>query len=633
MENYINYFAPTVDQILGLASLLLVSLLIAVIGGAIQGKNRPTEVDLIAGWGLVSLFFVLAGAIFNTDLRNIIIVLICLSALSCSYIIIRERRLIAGDVSRSLVIAFPLIWLAATMSISQWDELTQWVPNGRYLNDYHVFPGANNPPTTSVFPAYPHGLALIIYLTSQATGHLVENASGAFNIILLATFAIMVGRTIRLGITSANPNARVPLGLMALPPKQLGWVYCALGGLAVTGLNPTFVPKIVFTAYADTATSVLIGMSCFLLWYLLNTLSGVQKEFSAKQLSISFGLVSIALINVKQINLFFFFLIILAGFFIAIKDKNIRLKHFLNLLPYLIVPPISMYILWRLHIDINDVPGEFTFLPRSKWLMDHIFDIASLMLTIATKKGGYFVIMLVAFVVAVRGAFRIQTPIDRLSIIVATLFIGYMLFLLFAYVAIFGGGEGHRAASFWRYNMHLGGACVLFATYGIAIMWRRWIPGFLPRGLIWVVILCCIIGPVAFAHKIRFDLHPAKVFVRQVAEEAIPSLPPKARLAILDPTSNGEFTVIVRYVANFKVHIVGELTAGSAKTLKNVKTFLAQTKPDYIWLHVPTEATNSALDVKVTQGSSYLLKKKNNSWRVIKKWKYPGYSDPNNVKW
>ena len=75
----------------------------------------------------------------------------------------------------------------------------------------------------------------------------VENVSAIFSIVLMVLSPC--------GGMTRDANADTQL------VGKIGWTYCAIGALAITGLNPTFVPKIVFTAYADTLTTVLVGMS------------------------------------------------------------------------------------------------------------------------------------------------------------------------------------------------------------------------------------------------------------------------------------------------------------------------------------------------------------------------------------
>ena len=81
----------------------------------------------------------------------------------------------------------------------------------------------------------------------------------------MALFAVMLGRLTRDAIADTQPVGKI------------GWTYCAIGALAITGLNPTFVPKIVFTAYADTPTMVLVGMLSVMMWMMLNALPTARK--------------------------------------------------------------------------------------------------------------------------------------------------------------------------------------------------------------------------------------------------------------------------------------------------------------------------------------------------------------------
>ena len=251
------------------------------------------------------------------------------------------------------------------------------------------------------------------------------------------------------------------------------------------------------------------------------------------------------------------------------------------------------------------------------------------MALIASKKGGYFGVMLVAVAFGIRALWRMRSPLDRLSLLVAALFAGYTAFLLFTYVSAFGRGEALRAASYWRYNMHLGGACVVFGAYGLALLWRRWITTRLRRDLSWIAILLILVIPFAAAHKIRFDVRPAKTYVRTVAEEFADILPAGARVAIFDLTGNGSFGVIARYAASRRATIVGEMTAAAQPTVPHIERFIRHTNPDFIWIHVPTDAARKVFGAEMPDYSSYLVERRDGTWAVVRSWPYPGYRDPN----
>jgi hypothetical protein len=625
MQKTIGYFSTDLDQLMGFAALLAVCACIAILGGAISARKRLYELDIIAGWSLVSLTYVVAGGWMGVDFRWITGALLVALAVSAYVQFKRPEALGSADLGRTLILALPMIWLAGCMMLSQWDEFTHWMPNARYLLEHHTLPGAGNPPSPSGLPGYPYGLAYVVYLTSRIVGFLAENATPVFNVILLATLAVLVGRMIQMAMARPATGGQAAAGKP--PAEKIGWLYCGIGTLAVTALNPTFVPKIVFTSYADTPTAVLVGALCVILWLLLDRLAG-ENDHSPQSLAWTYGLVAMAAVSVKQPNIVLVGLVTIGGLMVALRDPNISLGRFIRLLLMMAIPPITIYLAWRLHISVNDVSGEFQFLPRTAWLTDQISVVAGRMALIASKKGGYFAVMLIACIVAIRALWRIRTPLDRLGLIVAVLFVGYNLFLLFAYVTAFGR-NGLVAPSYWRFNMHLGGACVIFGAYGLAQLWRSRVTLKPRRSYAVVVFLLILIAPLALAHKIRFDQYAPKIFVRAVAEEIVETIPKNARFASFDVTSVGDFEVMARYVITPHVDYVGFVIAASQPTVENIRKFIDTRQPEYAWIHVPTEPLRTVTGLTLPPRHSYLIKNENSEWKVIKSWPFPGYDDPN----
>lgn len=618
MNNLIAYFSATQNQITGLVALLITCAMLFMIGMLIRPQRYMPEINLIAGWSLISLVFIIAGGLGDINFQ-IITACLALTALFSFFGMLRKKRDESQiDVIRSLVLALPLLWLTATMTISQWDEFTHWIPNARYLFTFDSLPGPDRPEPTSNLPGYPHTLAFVIYLTSIITGQLAENASAIFTVVLLALFAVTLGRI-------AKQTANDDQG------SKIGWSFCAIGALAITVLNPTFVPKIVFTAYADTPTMVLIGILTVLMWKILNALAETEKRCSARALSWSFGLVAMAAVGTKQPNIVLCCLITLSGLVVVFRDPKISLGSYLQLLPVIVLPSVLIYFAWQLHIEVNHVEGEFNFLPIEDWNINKIDVIAKKMLLIATKKGGYFGVMTVACLFGTRALWRVKTPFDRLSIVIAVLFAGYILFLLFVYVSAFGG-NGLVAPSFWRFNMHLGGACVVFGVAGTALMLRRFIAIRPHKSLAWLAIALILCAPFALAYKIRFDLHPPKVFVRTVMERVVEMVPRGAPFAVLDVTGNGEFEVIARYVASPHVDYRGFFTASYVPSVKNLQNFVRVKQPTYIWIHVPTAAVQEALNVRLKPHHSHLVKMQGLQATTLRAWPFPGYNDPNTAQ-
>ncbi len=61
MATIVQYFTPSLFQLLGLVSLLLVSLMMLVFGALVGGQRRLAEADLIIGWAVLSSVFVIVG--------------------------------------------------------------------------------------------------------------------------------------------------------------------------------------------------------------------------------------------------------------------------------------------------------------------------------------------------------------------------------------------------------------------------------------------------------------------------------------------------------------------------------------------------------------------------------------------
>ena len=82
MQQFIGYFTPTLDQLVGLGALLVVCAGLVSIGGAMRGRKRLLETDLIAGWAVASVTFTAAGGLIHVDFRWIALAL--LAAMGCA---------------------------------------------------------------------------------------------------------------------------------------------------------------------------------------------------------------------------------------------------------------------------------------------------------------------------------------------------------------------------------------------------------------------------------------------------------------------------------------------------------------------------------------------------------------------
>ncbi|MCH8859156.1 MAG: hypothetical protein IID54_06190 [Proteobacteria bacterium] len=430
------------------------------LGAAIGGRERERYADPIFGWAVAALVFTLAGVFVALPFTFLAIGLALAAAGSAVFIYRRDGAIYPASALKMGLLAIPLILLSSAMVASQWDEFSHWLPSSRFLFESDAFPTAANPETGASFPAYPYGWPLMNYLSSRLAGRFVENTGGMFNVLLLLTFGLLIAKIIRRGL--GDVAGRAP-----------GWALIALGGLAVTLLNPTFVQKLVLTAYSDGPTAATVGFAGVLGWFMLDALAAGEKS-RARRLALQMGLIMLVMINIRQANLVLFVMLTGGVAVAGWRDPTIRLAELARLLPLMIVPPLLIFLVWRFHVSSGLSGAEFTVGAVSEWLIGNIPEILARMLLILSKKGAYLVLALTAIGFGVAGFFRVRGSFDRLAIIVGAIFLGYNAFLLFTYVSVFGERDALRAVSLWRYNMHLGPLGVAFAAYGLALLWKKY---------------------------------------------------------------------------------------------------------------------------------------------------------------
>lgn len=91
MNKLITYFSATQDQITGLVALLIVCAMLLMIGMLIRPQRYMPEIDLIAGWSLVTIVFVVAGGLGGINFQTITTVLV-LTAILSLVVMLRKKR-------------------------------------------------------------------------------------------------------------------------------------------------------------------------------------------------------------------------------------------------------------------------------------------------------------------------------------------------------------------------------------------------------------------------------------------------------------------------------------------------------------------------------------------------------------
>lgn len=630
--SFIDYFLLDGAQIIGLVAVLLTALGLVAIGGLVGGRNRIAEGDLIYGWALALAVYTSIGTLTDIKFSIIGLGLAAIAAAAGLILAWREKKIWSSNVWRVLLCSGFLIILIADMKPSQWDEFTNWLPNARHLFVHDGFPSITGPAHDLPAPAYPYGLPLLIYFASLIAGTLVENAGALFNLLFYLGFAGLLARVIGLAVSDGSDGgdgeAKAGVARPAFTPT--GWALCALGGLAITALSPTFVPKIVFTAYAEVGTAISLGLGAVLGWLMLDALAHGDRR-QAGRLAWQLSLAAIVLVSMKQGNYVLLASLYAALAFVAWRDRRVPLIEFIRLVLLALLLPIAVWALWRVYVGAHIEAGEFIIRPFSQWFFPFIGDIAARMALVASKKGGYFGVMLVAVLVMLFTMRHMRTRWHSLAAITAIVFILYNAGLLLAYISAFGEGEARRAASYWRYNMHLGGVCVVFAAYGLGLLWHRrpnWLRNAWPGR---IAIILVILLPFAAATKLRFDDRPPKTYVRAVASDIRDSIEPNSRLAVIDFAHGGFYAMMMRYYVFDAADIAVILTAYQGVSARIIRKSIDESNATHAWVHIPTQEGAKAFGVQLPDRSSYFLKRQNGAWRIIRSWPYPGYRLPSDL--
>ena len=316
MSGHMNLIFVGPEQFLPIITALVLWLGLAGIGGLFTDKDRLIEGNAIYGWAIISAALTIFGVLFDQSL----FMLSCILALISLFGIYRSIRfsqpLFINGIWRVLILAFPLLWISGAMEPSQWDEFSHWLPASKYLIEFDEFPTKVRPLLgPHMLPAYPYGWPYLMYLSSLISGEFIDNVSSTLNIFLLLSF-----------LTFALRTAFRIAGHRVI--DNISWPFASAVVLFATVFNPTFVQKIVLTAYSDLSTSVLTGFSLLIGYYFIQSLKNRKSRFSwssAWQLSLVLSI----LINVRQANLVLVVAVIVALTILVLRDSEIQLRDYL----------------------------------------------------------------------------------------------------------------------------------------------------------------------------------------------------------------------------------------------------------------------------------------------------------------
>lgn len=611
-SSFHSYFFDGGGQLLSLVCVGVVWLGFSALGSMAGGRGRMRELDPLVGWGWLGLAMTASGVFLPIPFTVLAAGAAVLAAAGGLWRWRRDGGIVPESFLKLLAITAPLLVLVSAMRASQWDEFSDWMVIPRYMLATDAFPSEQNPYPNAVFSGYPYSWHFVTYLASRLAGELLESAGALTNVLLLLMFGLVIVQLIAEGAERKE--------LAAAP----GWAFVSLGAMAVLLANPTFSQKIVLTSYAETASAVSTGAAVILGWRIIEALIDGERP-RARQLAWQMGAVLALLINLKQATMALVVLVVLASFFVALRDRRVPLGDVLKLSPRIVAPALILYLVWRYYVSSDPAINELPMRPFDGWFFDIIGHIVVRMLTVFAKKGYYFALALVVIGFGIRGFFRSATPVDRFAAVAAMVVVGYNAFLLVAYLGVFGRFDAMRAASVWRYNMHLGPAVLAFAAYGAAIVWRRHLAARWDwRRVRWAPLALVLVAPFVFAKKIRFDLAPFIVHARTVGAELRTFLGPGDTYFVVDPAGSGESAVIFRFEIDRQAQFGGYVSVYHRNREDHLRKTMARPEVNTAVAFSMEDRFAAILGRTFQPNRTYLLRRDGmGPWREVKSWPRP----------
>ena len=485
----------------------------------------------------------------------------------------------------------------------------------QHLLDGDGFPVGSAQDLRLSFPAYPYGWPLLPHLAHRLAGQFHESTGAVMNVLITLSVGLLA---VRLWLEGAGRDIHA----------GRSWMAAAFAVLAGTLLNTTFVQKVVLTYYADTATAAATAVTGLLAWKLLDALADSEAS-RARTLAWQIGLTGLVLVNIKQANAILLALILVGSAVVALRERPVSFGRWLRLAPIMVLPAIAIFGLWA-YFSATALPSvsAMAFRPLDEWAFDIVWPVVQRMALVASNKGGYFGLMAVAVGIGFWGLIRPGGSLRRLAVVVAVVFVGYNAFLLCAYLGVFGRYDALRAASYWRYNLHLGLLATLFGAFAAGMLCRR-----LPAQRSWgrpagiLVIISVLVAPVAFAEKLRFDMEQPKPYYRSVGRDLRAMVPNGASLLVLDPKGTGESMGLTRFELGDRVREITYMAAFHQFDVATVQRMIdAQPEADVL-VHSDAPVLNEVFGLPFAADRSYLIRRDGNAdpptWRVLHAWPHP----------
>ena len=421
------------------------------------------------------------------------------------------------------VLLSPLLYGLATYPVHLWDDASQWLPNAHFLFQYGRFPAVGGPISYSAWPGYPYAYTFLIANVGWIVGQFVETVGPLLNMFLLILFAAFLAKYINPHEKRAWPNIRLFLGVF----------------LAITLFNPGLYALLLFSAYAEYATAVLLGFLLLVGWqYCLE-----QK----RDMAIAFAMLAIIFVLIKQANVFLL-AVLVGSLWITTAQHKMRILKTMLLAA---LPALLANGAWELYKS-QHLPGlAFTFKPLHDWQWHFIPGLFHGMFQVTLENPAFFGLLIIMLVAAAICAFKKHTAFTHLLMSFALLTMGYFIFLTLAYIGSrFADWEITSAASFFRYMSQLQCAAMAIVILKVVELIRT--HNLEGRG-IWKLIgnLFILVVPVMctlmFIFPILPEAEPSIQKTRDYAHAIFSKMPPQGKIGLIGTATDGLENAFIRF--------------------------------------------------------------------------------------
>jgi hypothetical protein len=412
----------------------LVFLGLGRVSAALRRDPGSLAFDVAAGWGLASAAMA-AAALLHLALMPIAGLI---GVVGVGGLLLPRRHQPITVLALILLITLPLLIIAAATPALIYDEFGHWLPNGRFLFEFGIFPSLAHPNLWSDMPAYPYGGPLINYFASLIAGQWLDAPSKLFTILLFGAF----------GWTCVEE----------LDASSRGWPRAAMLAVAIGILvffDPGFDPRTALTAYTDAPSGVLAGLEALAGWHAIEAFAA-RDDLLARRWSARAGLVGLALVYTRDTNLVFLagvgLGLLLCGGAMAWREP----MRAAAAVAALVAIPAAGLMLWRLYRVAAELPRPLGIFPFSAWRWDAPGIAFKSLLTARLADhpllGGLALVFAALLLVAAVSVFRRAGASDRrLGIIVCATALTWYVFVGWAYIATIPPEEFDTAVGLWRY--------------------------------------------------------------------------------------------------------------------------------------------------------------------------------------